>query len=215
MPDMRIPSAPMADAIYPELPAVDSVNQDSFRLQKISELQKRLESEIETRAALYKKYRRGMNALDGVDTALLATTIGLGVGGVGLLSTIIAAPIALGLEVGALGCGLASVGCKFAGRRLHTKAKKHDEIRVLAESKLNTISDHISRALNDNHQISDEEFRLILGEVDKYNRMKAEIRVRAVHAHAAVKIDEAEKKRLIQQGRDEAQAELIKAMGGK
>ena len=204
----------MADAIYPELPAVDSVNQDSFRLQKISELQKQLESEKETRAALYKKYRRGMNTLDGVDTALLATTMGLGVGGIGLLSTIIAAPIALGLEVGALGCALASVGCKFAGRRLHIKAKKHDEIRVLAESKLNTISDHISRALKDN-QISDEEFRLILGEVDKYNRMKAEIRARAVHAHASVKIDEAEKKRLIQQGREEAQAELVKAMGGK
>ena len=155
-----------------------------------------------------------MNILDGVDTALLATTMGLGVGGVGLLSTIIVAPIALGLEVGALGCALASVGCKFASRRLHTKAKKHDEIRVLAKSKVNTISDHISRALK-NNQISDKEFRLILGEVDKYNRMKAEIRARAVRAHAAAQIDEAEKKRLIQQGRDEVHAKLIaKAMGG-
>ena len=60
---------------------------------------------------------------------------------------------------------------------LQAKARKHDLIRGLAESKLNTIADRISVALKDD-KITEEEFRLILSEVDKYNQMKIEIRGR-------------------------------------
>ena len=63
--------------------------------------------------------------------------MGAGVAGIAL-STVLAAPIAVALEVAALGCGLLGVGCKFVSCKLASKAKKHDEIRVLAESKLNT-----------------------------------------------------------------------------
>ena len=84
-------------------------------------------------------------------------------------------PVAVGLQAGAIVCGLLGSGGKFIGRRLGVKARKHDQIRVLAESKLNTIADRISTALNDD-KISEEEFRLILSEVDKYDQMKAEIR---------------------------------------
>ena len=54
-------------------------------------------------------------------------------------------------------------------------------IRGLAESKLNTIADRISVALNDD-KITEEEFRLILSEVDKYSQMKAEIRGHQKHS---------------------------------
>ena len=60
-------------------------------------------------------------------------------------------------------------------RRLSVKAKKHSELVVLAESKLNTIADHVSTALTDG-QISDDEFRMVIDEVNKYTQMKAEIR---------------------------------------
>ena len=96
----------------------------------------------------------------------------MGIGGVGLLSTIIAAPVVLGLEVAALGCGLLSAAGKFVSRRLSVKAKKHDEVMILAGSKLNSISAHVSRALTDG-QISDEEFRIVVDEVHKYTQMKA------------------------------------------
>ena len=104
-------------------------------------------------------------------------SVGLAASGVGLLSTIIAVPVAIGIQAGAIVRGLLGAGGKFIGRRLQAKPRKHDQIRVLAESKLNTIADHISTALSDD-KISDEEFRLILAEVDKYNQMKAEIRGR-------------------------------------
>ena len=137
----------------------------------------------------------------------------MGIGGVGLLTTVIAAPVVLGLEIAALGCGLLGVAGKFIGRRLSVKAKKHDEVRVLAESKLNTIADHVSRALTDG-QISDEEFRLIIDEAQKYTQMKAEICTGAQKAHAAVTLDEETKNSLIQQGRDEARASLMEKLTG-
>ena len=95
--------------------------------------------------------------------------------GVGLLTTIIAAPFAIGLQAGAIACGLLGAGGRFICRRLEAKATKHDQIRVLAVSKLNTIADRISTALTDD-KISEAEFRLNLSEFDKYDQMKAEIR---------------------------------------
>ena len=97
--------------------------------------------------------------------------------GVGLLTTIIAAPVAIGLQAGAIACGLLGAGGRFICRRLEAKSRKHDQIRVLDVSKLNTNADRISTALTDD-KISEAEFRLILSELDKYNQMKAEIRGR-------------------------------------
>ena len=153
----------------------------------------------------------GINAVDAVDTALISASMGMGIGGVGLLTTIIAAPVVLGLEIAALGCGLLGVAGKFVSRRLSVKAKKHSDLVVLAESKLNTIADHVSRALTDG-QISDEEFRLIIDEAQKFTQMKSEIRVGAKKAHAAVTLDEETKNSLIQRGRDEARASFIKKL---
>ena len=195
---MKQATAPPVNApLYPELPAgpaeTQSVNNTPpdqyFRLQEISRLRNHLEDEKDKRSQLYKKYRRGINAVDAADTALISASMGMGIGGVGLLTTVIAAPVVLGLEIAAYGCGLLGVAGKFIGRRLSVKAKKHDEVRVLAESKLNTIADHVSRALTDG-QISDEEFRLIIDEAQKYTQMKAEIRTGAQKAHAAVTLDE-------------------------
>ena len=51
------------------------------------------------------------------------------------------------------------------------KKKKHDKILILAESKFNSIETLISQALID-LDISHEEFKMILNEKDKYEKMK-------------------------------------------
>ena len=51
------------------------------------------------------------------------------------------------------------------------KMKKLDKILMLAESKFNIIETLISQALYD-LDISHEEFKMILNEKDKYERMK-------------------------------------------
>ena len=78
--------------------------------------------------------------------------------------------------------------------------RKHDLIRGLAESKLNTIADRISVALNDD-KFTEEEFRLILSEVDKFNQMKNDIRGRQKQNGG---LSEIEENRLLQRARDEA-----------
>ena len=217
----RIASAPPPEMpLYPDLPADDDMAErhkkdgSSFRLQKISELQKQLEGERDVRAALYKKYRRAVNVTDAVEVVLVIASMLLGAGGIGLLTTVVAASIVVALEAVALACGLAGIGCKFVSRKLLSKARKHDEVRVLAESKLNSIADIVSHSLKDN-VVSDDEFRVVLSEVDKYSELKRQIRLKAHHAYAAVKMDQEEKNALIRQGREEAHVNIAKALGGE
>ena len=58
-------------------------------------------------------------------------------------------------------------------RKCSVKAAKHEAVRVLASSKLNTVHSHISKALEDCN-ISDEEYELVLEDVEKYRVMKEE-----------------------------------------
>ena len=78
-------------------------------------------------------------------------------------------------------CGLLGAGGKLVGRWLQANAREHNLIRGLAESRLNTFADRISTMLTDD-KITEEEFRLIFSEVDKYNQMKAEIRGRQMQS---------------------------------
>ena len=66
----------------------------------------RLDKERDFRASLYKKYRRGANVADGLDTALSVASECLAASGVALLSTIIAAPVAMGIGTGTIVFGL-------------------------------------------------------------------------------------------------------------
>jgi hypothetical protein len=134
----------------------------NYRLQKISEIEKTLINEKDTSKTLYKKYKRGINITDGIDSGLISASVILA--GVGL--TI---PIMLPLEIAAVVCGSLGVCVKLVRRRLHTKTHK-----TIADSKLNSIKDLISKALTDG-QISENEFKLVLDELDKYNELKDSI----------------------------------------
>ena len=105
---------------------------------------------------------------------------------------------------------LGAVG-KLAGWRLQAKARKYDLIRGLAESKLNTIADRISVALADD-KITEEEFGLILSEVDNFNQIKNEICERQKQSGGLSKDEK--KNRPFQRARDEAmmtaRAKLLK-----
>ena len=77
------------------------------RLYEISTARKNLELEQDRRALLYKKYKRGegggdeVNVIDGTNTASMSASTGMGVAGVGILSTIVVIPMAIGLEIDA------------------------------------------------------------------------------------------------------------------
>lgn len=195
-----------SEKIYPELPVSEptappeEINQSGhdYRIAKINEIQSSLEKERDKRRDLSKKYGRGVKWVNNVDTILVVTSMGLGVAGVGLLSTVVLAPIVAAMEGVAIGAGLLSIVGKYANKKLSIKAQKHERIKILAEAKLNTISDQISKALNDGH-ISVEEFSLIMSELHKFQEMKNNIKIKARKS-----IDEETKNTLIEQGRREA-----------
>ena len=161
---MKQPTAPN---LYPELPIEDGQN---YRLQKISEIERTLINERDMRKSLYKKYKRCINITDGVDTGLISASVILA--GVG-----ITVPIMLPLEIAAVVCGCMGVCVKLVRRKLMSKTQKHYEIKTLGESKLNSIKDLISKALQDG-QISESEFKMVLCELEKYNDLKDKARTK-------------------------------------
>ena len=189
------PQQPTAPNLYPELPSEDGQN---YRLQKISEIEKTLITERDNRKALYKKYKRGINITDGIDTGLISASVILA--GIGL-----AIPVLFPLQVSAVVCGSFGACVKLIRRRLHTKIQKHSEIKTIADSKLNSIKNLISKALTDG-QISENEFKLILDELDKYNNLKDSIRSKQTG------LSETERKKLIEEGKALARNEFKKKM---
>ena len=81
-----------------------------------------------------------------------------------------------GVGQGAIGliCGILSVFTGAVAKKVSHKINKHEQTVAICQSKVNSIKDRISKALNDN-KISDE-FHNIISEVDKYNEMKRDIR---------------------------------------
>ena len=140
----------------PTAPPIEDQGQ-GYRLQKINEIQAFLEEEVATRDALSKKYSRAAQIVDNVVTVLIAITSGGGVGGIGLLSTVITAPAVMAIEGVALFMGFLSIICKYSVKKCRFKAEKHDKIKTIASMKQKTIDSHISKVLSDN-KVTDEEF---------------------------------------------------------
>ena len=189
---MKQPTAP---SLYPELPVEDGQN---YRLQKISEIERKLITERDIRQSLYKKYKRGINITDGIDTTLISA--GVIMAGIGFV-----VPVLLPLEIAAIVCGATGVCINFIRRKLNAKAQKHHEIKTLAESKLNSIKQLISKALSD-AQISEQEFKMVLDELERYYNLKQDIKQKKLE------ISEVQKKELVEQGRKEAMATLQKSL---
>ena len=89
-----------------------------------------------------------------IDNYLGVTAIGLGITGVGLLSTIVAAPAVIEMEAVTIVMGLLRVVGNRTIKNMSLKIEKHEKIAMLAVSALNTISSLISKRLSDD-SISD------------------------------------------------------------
>ena len=201
----------MKDKIYPILPdtreqptAPGVVNIESeerghsYRLKVISDVQKFLEDEIQKRDAFYKKYSRVSRIINIIDNGLISITIGVEATGAALLATGVGAPVGLALSVSGAVTGAISLIGNFVSTKTSIKAAKHLKIKTLAISKLDTITTHVSKALIDNF-ISDEEFKLIMDEMNKYKALKEEIK-----SNTKKKLKTEEEESLIERGRQEA-----------
>ena len=142
-------------------------------------MQEILIAERDKRNELSTKYNRGVNIIGLIDNSWGVTAIGLGITGVGLLSTIVAAPAVIGMETVTIVMGLLRVVGNHAIKKMSVKIGKHEKIVMLSVSALNTISNLISKALSDD-SISDEEYSLILLEFETVTRMKEDLREKSI-----------------------------------
>ena len=201
----------MKEKIYPTLPTIreqptapNVVNGGSddrghsYRLKIIREVQEFLEGEIKNREAFSKKYFRIAKVVNMIDNTLITITVGAEGTGAVLLSTGVGVPFALALGISGAVTGVISLIGNIFSKKATTKAEKHLKIKTLAMAKLDTIASHVSKAMMDDF-ISDEEFKLIMDEMNKYKAMKEEIR-----NNTKKKLKTEEEESLIERGRQEA-----------
>ena len=112
-----------------EIDESDGKDRHIYRLKKIDEIQKILIAERDKRNALSLKYSRGVNAISVIDNWLGATAIGLGIPGVGLLSTIVAAPTVIGMEAVSILMGLLRVVGNQAIQKMSWKIENMKRLR--------------------------------------------------------------------------------------
>ena len=207
----------MKDKIYPTLPTIrepptappvvnggEDDRGHSYRLKIIREVQEFLEEEIKNREAFSKKYFRIAKVVNIVDNALITITIGAEGTSAVLLSTGVGAPFALALGISGVVTGAISLIGNIFSKKATTKAEKHLKIKTLAMAKLDTIASHVSKAMMDDF-INDEEFKLIMDEMNKYKTLKEEVR-----NNTKKKLKTEEEESLIEKGRQEARESFRK-----
>ena len=89
------------------------------------------------------------------------------------------------------------------------KQEKHDAIKLLAQSKLDSIANIISQAMQDG-DISPTEFHKVLQEAEKYRKLKADIRNQA--KTKVKEITKEQREELLEQGRKEGKEDFLRKL---
>ena len=167
------------EKIYPPIyPATAPPDDESYRLKKIEEAETFLRKEIKERGNLVKQFKRRAKISEVFNHATTVITGGVGTATIVTSATVVGLPV--GVILGAVcmifGFGIAT---SHATQKIFaSKAKKHEKIKTLVESKLDSISSLVSKAIEDAH-VSHQEYQLILKEVKSYRQMKEQIRTKS------------------------------------
>ena len=199
------------EKIYPTIPPTAPPDDESYRLKKIDELEKFLRSEVESRDKLTKRFKRRATATTFSDGSVIAAITALEIASIVTLTTGVGMPLSVVLASTGLFLGLGSGIIHKTQKIFDSKAKKHDKIKTLAESKLDTISGIVSKAVEDSH-ISHQEYQLILKEVEHYRTMKEEIRTKSKKTTDAITTEQREA--ILAQGRKEGQQAFLQKIVG-
>ena len=144
-------------------------DQTKFKLHEIKKIENYFINEINERESYSKKLNKYVTIFDYIGKILIilsATT-----SGISITSFTSVTETSVGIVSASFNL-IFSLPSGIIKKLLNmTRKKKHDKIRIFAESKFNSIETLISQALND-LDISHEEFKMILNEKDKYEKMK-------------------------------------------
>ena len=163
-------------------------------------------NEIEVREQIAKKTKR-FNTITGiVDTGLITSMVITGGISIAAFASGIGLPVGIALRGTILLLSLATAITRKSFKIFTVKREKHDAIKLLAQGKLDSIANIISLAMQDG-DISPTEFHKALQEVEKYRKLKADIR-----NQAKTKVKEITKgqwEEILEQGRKEGKEDFF------
>ena len=147
--------------IYPDLNPTAPQEQESYRLNKLSEIQAFFLDEIEVREQIAKKMKRFCTITGIVHTGLITSTVITGGISIAAFVSGVGMPVGIALSGTILLLSLATLITRKSFEMFTVKQEKHDAIKLLAQSKLDSIANIISQAMQD-RDISPTKFYKVL-----------------------------------------------------
>ena len=148
-----------------------NLNKKQFRLNKINEIKNYFIAEIKERELMSKSLSKYIAFFDHFDKPLIVLSATSGSISIATFATIIGTPVRIVFASLCLTFSLSTGLVKELLETTKNKEKNHNEIVMLARSKLNSIESKISEALM-NNQISHEDFMTIINEERNYRELK-------------------------------------------
>ena len=179
-------SEPSAPPIYPNFNEVQHVQNSkeedegkTFRQKQISAIRESLEKELETRGRYRRRYKSAYNTAIYLNTGAGLTSVSSSIAAAATAATVVRIIASVPLGFTAVAAGVLSVVSAAVSKILLKKVEKHQQIKLIAAAKLSSVNGLVSRALQDGH-ISNEEFQIILQEMESYRDHKSQIRNRTI-----------------------------------
>ena len=145
----------------------DLSEQTKFRLSEITGIENYFHQEINQRKLCFKKLSKYVTAFDYIDKILIVLSATTGGVSITLFMSVVGVTAGIASASFTLIFSLTTGIIKKLLSITRNKKKKHDNILMLAKSKLNNIETLVSQALID-MEASHEEFNMILKERKKY-----------------------------------------------
>ena len=151
-----------------------NLNNQQFRLNKISGIEDYFIAAIKERELMSKKLSKFISFFYYFDKSLIVLSVTSGGVSIASFATAIGAPIGITSASFSLAFSLCTGLVKKLLKATRNKKKKHNKIAMLSRSKLNRIEGKISEALI-NSQISHEDFITIINEESNYRELTENI----------------------------------------
>ena len=177
------------------------------RLKKLTEVEAYLLDEIEVRERMAKKMKR-FNTITGiVNTGLITSAVITGGISIAAFASGVCLAVGITLSGTSLLPSLATIITQKSFKTFTVKQEKHNGIKLLAQSKLDSIANIISQAMQDG-DFSFIEFHNVLQKVEEYRKLKADIRNQAKAKVKEITKEQGEK--ILEQGRKESKEDFLR-----
>ena len=132
--------------IYPDLNPMAPQEPQSYRLNKLSEIEAYSPNEIEVREQIAKKMKQFNKIAAIIDTGLITPTVITGGISIAAFANGVGLAVDIALSGTSLLLSLATTITRKSFKVFTVKQEKHSAIKLLAQSKLDSITNIISQA---------------------------------------------------------------------